>query len=494
MSRTIEELDSSQLLDLVRELQAEVAKLRAENESLREENQQLRDRIDELEKKNPTPRVDEAYSVSAEEKRRERNSRKKKRKQQSKRRGRRTTDEKVDLADSMVILHPEEFEFAQCHFVRQRVVWRIRDGRAVRVVYEIYHGPNNEKPNLPGVFPRSEFGMEIHVTVAFLVSIIGLSMDKVVGLLRFFWQLELSKSQVDALLNQLSSRWQGEFETLCDLLAHSAVVHADETSWSVRSVWAFLSEQARVLVFGCHKDAATLAQILPKESFEGVLVSDNAAVYQGFTQAQKCWAHLLRKAIKLTLLHPENDEYQTFLDGLLDVYYQAKRFAADGRLGETGRASRVNDLDNLLAELLAKYCDDEAEQPLDAFAKDFQNLVHELIRLMSEGELFTFVLHPQATGTNNEAERSLRGAAQDRRTGRTSKTARGARRRSILSTVFESLKLHCESMNLERVVAEVISWQDAGESLFDRLRVAAGLPPPQAKPRLGSLVPNLKPA
>jgi len=34
------------------------------------------------------------------------------------------------------------------------------------------------------------------------------------------------------------------------LLAVSAVVHADETSWSLNSVWAFLSEKARVLIFG----------------------------------------------------------------------------------------------------------------------------------------------------------------------------------------------------------------------------------------------------
>ncbi len=82
-------------------------------------------------------------------------------------------------------------------------------------------------------------------------------------------------------------------------------------------MWAFLSEQARVLVFGCRKDADTLAEILPKDNFAGVLVSDDAAVYQGSSHAQKCWAHLLRKAIRLTLLYPDNDEYQS-LSGWLD--------------------------------------------------------------------------------------------------------------------------------------------------------------------------------
>ena len=36
--------------------------------------------------------------------------------------------------------------------------------------------------------------------------------------------------KADALLNQLSRQWEHEFESLCQLLAVSAVVHADETS------------------------------------------------------------------------------------------------------------------------------------------------------------------------------------------------------------------------------------------------------------------------
>jgi hypothetical protein len=56
------------------------------------------------------------------------------------------------------------------------------------------------------------------------------------------------------MLNRLARQWLPEFEALCDLLAFSAVVHADETNWSINSVWAFLPETARITVFGCHKD------------------------------------------------------------------------------------------------------------------------------------------------------------------------------------------------------------------------------------------------
>ena len=123
-------------------------------------------------------------------------------------------------------------------------------------------------------------------------------------------------------------------------------MHADETGWSLNSVWAFLSEKARVVFFGVHKDAETLQQILDPATFAGIMVSDDAPVYGHFTQSQKCWAHLLRKAIKLTLLEPANLEYRQFADRLLEIYRAACRVQRDGRLSDAGRAGKVADLDD----------------------------------------------------------------------------------------------------------------------------------------------------
>src|SRR5207302_11177796 len=118
------------------------------------------------------------------------------------------------------------------------------------------------------------------------------------------------------------------------------------------SLWTFASAGQRVFLFGCHKDEATLDAILPPEVFRGIGVSDDAAVYRNrFDAAQKCWAHLLRKAIRLALLYPRKRKYQRFLDELLALYRDAKRAAADGRLGTAGRQERVTDLENRLGEL-----------------------------------------------------------------------------------------------------------------------------------------------
>jgi hypothetical protein len=467
---------------LERELDREA--LLARVRELRRENAALRRRVEELERQlaerpGATKRLSESYSLAAEEQRAaQRGGRKRKRKQHSARRGRRETQDKLDQAQRGEIVLPEGCRLARCTPLRERPVWRIEEGRAVLVAYDLYRGPRGEKPVLPGVLPRSEFGLEIHVTVAYLTFLVGLSLDKVCALLKFFWDLELSKSQAEALLAQLSRQWEGEFENLCRLLALSAVVHADETRWSIHSVWALLSEQARLLIFGCHKDAATLERLLPKALFQGVLVSDDAAVYRGFSQAQKCWAHLIRKAIRLTLLEPDNAEYRRFLDGLLDLYRTACRFAQDRRLGETGRRHKVD----VLTDRLCALCGDRWSQrraPTSDTERDFVNLIEELVRLLGEDELFTFVLHPQAGGTNNEAERTLRGPALDRRTGRTSKTPRGARRRTVLVSVFESLRLHLREFTLANVLTEIHSWTETGRSRFQQLLHTADLPPPE---------------
>jgi transposase len=201
----------------------------------------------------------------------------------------------------------------------------------------------------------------------------------------------------------------------------------DETGWKVGdegcSLWAFASKLHRVFLFGCHKDDATLDKILPPDVFDGIGVSDDAGVWQNrFKQAQKCWAHLLRKAIKLAIMYPSNKKYQRFLDQLLEVYRAAKRSANDGRLGEEGRKHRVAELEGQLCEALLPH-PLETTPEMPPHERDFTNLINELSRLVMAEELFTFVLVPEVEATNNGMERELRNPALERKACRTNKTA-----------------------------------------------------------------------
>ncbi|HEV3447101.1 MAG TPA: transposase, partial [Gemmataceae bacterium] len=407
------------------------------------------------------------YSLAAEEKRR------RDRRRQKKSPGRRPTELKFAEAERFENVLPEGWRRQDCERVRERAVWRLQDGRAIRVGYRIYRGPGSDEPSIPGVTRRCEYGIEILVVLAYLVYVIGISLHKACAVLKFFCQLPLSRSQADALLRQLAQHWESEFDTLCDLLVYAAVVYTDDTGWKIGvhgcSLWTFATERLRLFKFGCRKDANTLESILPSDCFDGILVSDDAAVYRDrYARSQKCWAHLLRKAIRLAVLYPRKRRYRRFLDALLQLYYAAKRAAADGRLGEQGHKDRVADFEERLAGLCREYWPHGTRQP-SPHEHEFANLVNELADRLIAEELFTFVLSPAVEATNNLSERLLRGAAQDRQLGRTSKTPAGAERRSVIVSILETLRVNLPEFTFASVVNEVRGWMEEGVSLLDKL-------------------------
>ena len=493
-------MDTEQLKQDVREGRIDLERLIDLIVMLQRQLDRANKRIAELEAKlggSPTEKVDQPFSVKAEEQRQAERGKSSRKKNKPFRRGRMTHADKLDLATRTEQVFPKDVLPELYIHSHTRPVWRLENGQAVIVAYEIYRGPNSQYGKIDGVLGRSEFGIEIVLSLAYLVHVTRISFDKACQLLKFFQNLTLKKSQADALLNQLSQAWEGEFNVLCTLLANSAVVHADETSWSIHSVWAFLSEKARLLFFGVHKDAATLEVILDPQTFQGIVVSDDAAVYGSFSQSQKCWAHLLRKAIKLTLLEPSNLDYRQFTDRLLEIYRAACRVQQDQRFSDEGRKRKVAELDDQIVELCGGIW--SADLPrLEGPDDDLRLLCNELMRLMLDRQLFVFVTAADITfpdgttqpvgGTNNEAERTLRGPAEARKTGRTNKTSRGARRQTILVSVLESLRLHLAEFTLPNLIAEIRKWGQTGKSCFTRMLAKMKLKPLSDSP-LDTLLP-----
>jgi transposase len=495
------------LVELIASQQRQLHATQQQLQAIQQQLEAARQRIEELEKKlgvaPPTAKLNQAFSMRAEEQRQQARGKKAKKAKRKGRRGRLRTKDKIALAERTESVFPDGVPPKECHLSHVRPVWRLENNRALLIAYQIYRAPNGRYGQIPGVLGRSEYGLEIVTEIAHLVYMVGLSFDKVCALLHFFQNLKLTKSQANVLLYRLSRHWERQFEVLCTLLANSFVVHADETSWSVNSVWAFLSEKARVLLFGVHKDADTLKEILDPETFAGIVISDDAAVYENFTAAQKCWAHLVRKAIKLTLQDPKNADYRNLADRLLEIYREACRIQRDQRFSEAGRAEKVTALEDEIFALCGsvKFA---GPSELDELDNDHRLLVAEVFRLMMAKQLFTFVTakpvqQPNGStkpvaGTNNEAERTLRNPAQARDTGRTNKTSNGARRQSILTSVLESLRVYLPTYTLGSVVEELKRWAATGLSCFERLLKKLKLSPRQrAKPILDQILPSPRP-
>ncbi len=172
-------------------------------------------------------------------------------------------------------IYPDGIAPEACEIQRHQYIWRIIDGKAQYVDYEIYAAPENANwAEVPGVRNRrSEYGLEIILMVAFLHYWIGISLDHVCEVLQFFTGLELSKSQANALLNQLSADWQEEYDRIADLLAVEMVIYIDETGWKVGAqpcyTWAFSSLMYVLFRCGVGRGKAE-AQAILGERFGGI--------------------------------------------------------------------------------------------------------------------------------------------------------------------------------------------------------------------------------
>ncbi len=467
-----------ELSQQVERLSVRLAELEQRNQALETRNQALETRNRELEAENKrlkellaeqgaakgakAPQFKENYSVEQHQ-----SNRKSKRGQQAT--GRRRQAEKVSWVNQNIDVYPPGVGRAQCVEHRQQWAWRIMDGRAQYVCYHIYGLPEAaELPTVDGLRnSRSEYGIEIILTVAFLHYWIGISLDHACEVMRFFTGLALSKSQSNSLLTQLSGDWEQEYDAIAELLAQQLVIYVDETGWQVGKqacyTWVFSTVLHVLFRCGVGRGKAQAEAILG-EQFRGIGVSDDYAAYKHlFGKHQLCWAHLLRKAIKLMLQHPTEPLYRQFLDDLYDLYQQAVRWQKDKRL-TVGRSQKVEILQARLRQLCTR-----AQQTIDAktmppHEQTFIRLQHELINGIDA--LFVFVAHPQVEPTNNRSERNLRREAEVRKGGRTSKTQPGAQRRSIIMTILATLNTRFEQFTLQHLLDELASWSQLGFSRF----------------------------
>lgn len=388
--------------------------------------------------------------------------------------GRIPKEKKLGKVQEESHVYPENVASETCIISHTRYVTHLKDGKKHIVLYHLYKTPWGEPPRLPGVMPRGEYGMEVAVILAFLVYFIQISIDQARSILVFFTGIDLSRSQADSLLQQLSTLLEPELDKIIDLLALAYLVHIDETGWKIGKerlyAWIFTNLAHTVLLYGKSRGEETIEEVLSR-AFEGTVVTDFFSAYEKYFKGQqKCWAHLLRTMIRLMLQHPGKKEYKTFFDQLHVLFVAGKKAQKNARLTETQRQKKATVLQEKLRTLCMRH-----EEKIPAHAcddlRDFLNLQKRMIKYMDS--LFTFVLHPEVEPTNNRAEQGFRKTAKARNNYQTSKTERGARRRSVLASVLTTLRQNLSEFSLETVVAEVRQWRMDGQSLFDRQLQAA---------------------
>jgi len=468
----------SRLTARVEQLETENTELKAENAELKAENKGLRELLHQQgsAKSSKAPKFTENYSV-------EQHKGKRKSKRGKQATGRRPHHVKLDLVDEHVNLYESGVVQAGCIERRVQYGWRLVEGQAKYICYHLYALPKSvHVPEVPGLRSRqSEYGIEIILTVAFLHYWTGISLDHVCSVVQFFTGLGLSKSQANALLNQLSRDWNEQYDTIAELISRQMVIYIDETGWKVGSdscyTWAFSNAMHVLFRCGVGRGKAEAEAILG-EHFTGIGVTDDYGAYQAlFLEHQLCWAHLLRKAIKLRLQHPDEAAYKPFLDDLYAIYQQAIVWQKDQRLS-VGRAEKIILLQDRICELCDLSDREIDSETMSAHEQAFIRLHKELIRGIDA--LFVFVAHPEVEATHNRSERNVRHEAMVRKGGRTSKSQPGAKRRGVIMTVLATLNTRFESFTLNALINEISQWAQAGLSRFQQelATLEKALPPP----------------
>lgn len=471
---------------------------------------QLEDKVKRLEalveskadaKASKKPVFTENYSLdrNKKQKKSKKNSKKKKRA------GRKPTRDKHGLATIVVDVYADGVAHDECIRHRSQYAWRLVEGKTVYVCYHIYDLPDSRDLPLPaGVRNcRSEFGIEIILILAFLHYWIGVSLDNACQIMEFFTDLKLPKSQANSLLNQLSSDWNEQYDTIAELIALQMIVYIDETGWKVGKkscyTWVFSTGMHVLFRCGVTRKKSEATAVLG-EFYHGIGVTDDYAAYKSlFSQHQLCWAHLIRKAIKLAMQNPDETEYAEFLDNLCLIYDDAKQLRDDRKSSTTDAARSDEGVDSTeivkrLQDRLKSLCTRREEEIITLKAAEKSNPPIEptadhtatFILLQREladnvDNLFVFVAHPEVEATNNISERNVRREAEIRKGARTSKTEEGAKRRGIIVTVLASLQTRIATFTLSNLLSEVDRWLEAGCSLFEQELQAMQVyhPPPE---------------
>ena len=146
-----------------------------------------------------------------------------------------------------------------------------------------------------------------------------------------------------------------------------------------------------------------------------------------------------------------------------------------------GRDSKAHELQEMICSLCTRHGETIDKDATPDHEAKFIRLQNELVDNLDC--LFVFVEYPDVESTNNRSERNVRREAEIRKSGRTSKSDKGAKRRGVIMTVPASLQTRFAKSTLDCLLSEVERWLSKGRSLFETELAElkkANLPPPLA--------------
>ena len=239
---------------------------------------------------------------------------------------------------------------------------------------------------------------------------IGISYRKTTEILYELFGLKCVPASAVGFDRKAAACGEPIYDDLREKIRTSDVVHADETSWRNDGighyVWFAGHEQLAFFHIDRHRSASVAKEIFG-ENFDGILVRDRYAAYNGIGKSwQSCLAHIITKTKEIIREHdllPQDEKdvaVSPYCNSLIDLCTQSCNVGQKLKSGDIPWESASSIKTDLISQL-----NGICKKPLN-----FKPA--ETLRSYLDGPqqkfLFTFLEQRGVPPTNNHAEQSLR--------------------------------------------------------------------------------------
>jgi transposase len=255
----------------------------------------------------------------------------------------------------------------------------------------------------------------------------GMSRTKIVEFLRTWMNFDLSTGLVCKSIREAGIACYPVVDELINDLQKEEMVHFDETPWYQKGLflwlWVAVGKSTAIYHVGTRKKDELL--LLITEDFLGWLITDGYGAYRSFPNRQRCLAHLIRKAVRLT--GAVNEDVQKRGEWFLREMRGLIKAMAQGGAGR-------KECGPILARL-KRACNLGSKSD---HAK-LKSLANEILN--DWDAVVAFVKNPGLPATNNRAERALRWSVMFRRITFGTRTSEGSSSFAALLSVMETCRL-----------------------------------------------------
>ena len=281
----------------------------------------------------------------------------------------------------------------------------------------------------------SRYGNGIISFIIYLQIELLLSFQKSAVHASLLFNFPVSKANVTLMKSEMAAKYAGTHKLILSNIAEGKLVHADETKGVVKGgghyIWVLTNMTNVAYVYSESRESTTIETLL--EGFNGVLVSDFYAAYDGIPCAQqKCLIHLMRDINEDMHKNPFDEELKEIGCRFGHVLREIVETIDKHGLATHYLAKHKSSALSFIDHIIGKTCSTETSRSLCKRIEKNHN------------KLFTFLDYDGIPWNNNNAEHAVKAFTRLRNVMITS-TPRGTQDYTVLLSIQQTLRYRGKS-------------------------------------------------